>query len=74
MADIWEKVKSILTGNLNSCLINLLQLYLCMALLIAVLAAPLDCKCDDIAAAKSSAILAAVEDMEEVDSWKGNGN
>jgi hypothetical protein len=39
-----------------------------MALLIAVPAAPLDCKCDDIAAAKSSAILAAVEEMEEVDS------
>jgi hypothetical protein len=47
---------------------NLAISYLCIALLIAVPAAPLDCKCDDIAAAKSSAILAAVEEIEEVDS------
>ena len=35
----------------------------------AVPAAPLDCKCDDIAAAKSSAILAACDDIDEVESW-----
>jgi hypothetical protein len=40
-----------------------------MALVIEVPAPFLDCKCDDIAAAKSSAILAAVEEIEDVDSW-----
>ena len=35
----------------------------------AVPAAPLEFKCDDIAAAKSSAILAAVDEIEDVDSW-----
>ena len=71
MVDIWENFGREIWIH---ALVNLLKMYLCIALLIAVLAAPLDCKCDDIAAAKSSAILAAVEEMEDVDSWKGNRN